>query len=57
MGRILVLIALGMTGGGLLGLMAGGIWFNLNHGRLAQDGGIFVLVNHFPGWSTALADP
>jgi len=57
MGRLLMLIALGMTGGGLLGLMAGGIWFNLNHGRLAPGGDIFVLIDHFPGWSVALADP
>lgn len=57
MGRILTLIALGITGGGLLGLMAGGMWFNLTHARLAPGGDIFVLINHFPGWSNALAEP
>jgi type IV secretion system protein VirD4 len=50
-------VLLGAMTGAIVGLMAGGLVLNLNLGRDANAGAVFVLLTEFPGFARAWSPP
>lgn len=57
MPRLLIILPLALIAGGLLGLMAGGFWFNSRTGAPVLNGDMFVLFRHYPGWPFLFHQP
>jgi len=57
MPRLLIILPFALIAGGLLGLMAGGLWFNFQTGAAVLNGDMFVLFRRYPGGQFLFHEP
>ncbi|MFG6082672.1 type IV secretory system conjugative DNA transfer family protein [Paracoccus litorisediminis] len=55
--RLLIVLSVTAGLGLILGLMAGGVWVQLQSGGNALNGDMFILIRQFPGWPEMWQEP